>query len=224
MSLSLLFANNYNELNTAAERITRRIDIGMASDLLSETYVGIEQRQSEGKIKIPEDNEGFVKLYCQWMKNYFVWPNSKFNQLYTSKESLTIDNEFNNMDRSQVYGDLNPFSETLYVRNDELITDENALNNILILSEGVNDFTKEIIEISSSLGKTKTLKYIELIEFKRTLQPHESILFELYFEKDLSTRDISKMYSDETHKLNYQSVNRMINVIKTKINTYQWKS
>lgn len=216
MSLSRLFTNNYEYLSTVARRITRCKDVAMAPDLISETYLNLSEKQTE----YPGTDEEFVKWFSKCMKNYFVWPNSSFNVLYNSKETLTLDQgEKHYNSNAQLHLD------TGYVNSYiELITDEDALNNIEIQVEGTNDFTKELIDISSCLGKIKTLKYIELVEFKRTLPPYESILFELYFEKELSTRDIARIYSDEIHKMNYQSVNKMVNSIKNKIKTYKWKS
>jgi RNA polymerase sigma factor (sigma-70 family) len=195
VNLSELFTNNYEYLNTVAKRITRCKNVRMAPDLLSETYINLSNKETH----VPDDNEEFVKFFCKCMKNYFIWPNSSFNKLYES-EAVELD-------------------DFKLAR----LTDPEAQREIEISVEQTNDFTKEIIEISSSMGKAKTLKYIELVEFKRDLPPHEQILFELYFEKELSTRKIASMYSDEAHKMNYQSINQFVNVIKRKIDNYQWK-
>lgn len=204
MTLSELFTYNYTYLNTVAKRITRCKNVHMAADLLNDTYLVIHEKQEAG-LKVPENNDEFVKWFSKCMSNYFKWPNSSFNKLFNSKESLTIDNGY-------------------FQRNDERLIDQDALRDIEILVEDTNDFTKELFEISSSMGAIKTLKYIELVEFKRTLPSHEKILFELYYEKELSTRDIATLYSSPVHKMNYQSVNNMVNKIKDKINTYKWKS
>lgn len=231
MTLSQLFTNNYEYLNVVAKRITRKRGIEKAPELINETYLNLAEKQTP----VPVDNEEFVKFFSKCMKNYFTWPNSSFNK------SMKLD--VNEGDRKKVYENLyyknNRYAEVRYQNRSEDnfrgeldtnpkgmdgIVDEDAMNDIEIQVEGTNDFTKELLEISSTLGKTKTLKYIELVEFKRSLPDYESILFELYFEKDMSTRDIAKKYTDESHYINYQTINNMVKEIKTKINNYRWKS
>lgn len=195
ITLAQLFTNNHEYLNTVATRITRCKDRSLAPELISCTYLYLVEKNKE----VPNKNEDFVKFFSTYMKNFFEWPNSDFNKSINTREYLTIDeHEFQ-------------------------IPDESALIDIELMAEETNEFTKKIIEISSNIGKDKTLKYIETVEFKRTLSEPDKILFELYFEKELSTRKIATLYSDEVHKMNYQSVNQMVNKIKTKINKYKWK-
>lgn len=219
MSLAKLFTDNYDYLNTVAKRITRCKDIRMAPDLLNSTYMVIHEKKEKG-LFVPSESEEFVKWFSKCMKNYFKWPNSEFNSSYTPNEHLIVDEDF--VCKKGKFSD-NHHSDSCRLRFDERIIDEDALKNIEVSVEQANDFTKELIEISSSLGKNKTLKYIELVEFKRTLPAHQAILFELYFEKELSTRKIADLYSIEGNTMNYQSVNIMVNEIKSKINTYKWK-
>lgn len=222
MNLAEAFTNNYEYLHTVARRITRKKDINRAGDLLSTTYIELFERQQSGKLETIRD---FVKFFCKAMKNYHDWPNSEFNKMFNPKERLTIDQPTTSLNSHKTSNTANGFTVTGGHPNKyiELIIDENALKEIEIQTEGTNDFTKELIEISSNLGKEKTLKYIELVEFKRTLPSHEAILFELYFEKQMSTREIATEYSMGPNKINYQSINKMINIIKQKIETREWK-
>lgn len=213
MSLSKLFSDNYEYLNTVAVRITRSKDRGMAPDLLSETYINLAEKETE----VPQNGQEFIKFFSKCMKNYFQWPNSSFNRLYFPKELPCIDTPQNQESNKRKHLDAG-FNNSF----NELIVDEDALKLIENQVEQTNNFTKELFEISSSLGKTKTLKYIKLVEFKRELPSHENILFDLYFEKELSTRSIAKLYSDEGNTMDYQSVNKMVNIIKEKLKT--WKS
>lgn len=216
MSLAKLFTNNYDYLNTVAKRITRSRDQRMAPDLLNSTYLVMHEKGCP-EFKTDED---FIKWFCKCMKNYFQWPNSDFNRYY-KEDAVSIDCQFRV--NNEVLGDDRISEQKASNRIDEAIVDQGALRDIELYVEQANDFTKELIEISSSLGKNKTLKYIELVEFKQGLPPHESILFELYFEKELSTRKIADLYSIEGNVMNYQSVNLMVNAIKSKIKTYKWK-
>lgn len=216
MTLGQLFANNSEYLTTVAKRITRHKNVKMAPDLVSETYLNLHDKDTV----FPQDNEEFVKWFSKCMKNYFSWGNSSFNTLYQPKESLTIDSQF----RTETKGVKYLAEQTKCDRFDELIVDECAMRNIEIQVEQTNSFTKELLEISTSIGKNKTLKYLEVIEFKRSLPAHEATLFDLYFKHNLSTRDISEMYSDGVNNLSRISVNNMVNVIKSKLKVYQWKS
>lgn len=205
MTLRELYADNYEYLEVVAKRITRAKNVRMAHDLISETYINLASKETE----YPKDKDGFVKWFSTCMKNYFEWPNSSFNKLIYSSECLSLDAD-HKLDESG----------NLFV---DLVIDEDALNDIELGVEETNEATKELIEVSSSLGKDKTLKFIQAIEFKKTLRPHEIILFELYYENELSTRTIAEMYSYGEHRINYQSINKMINIIKLKIKEYQWK-
>lgn len=212
MRLDEAVNKNFGYLTIVAKRITQSKNVRMASDLVSETYLALSEKV------IPEDNDEFIKWFSKSMKNQFRWSKSEFNKIYQPKEFTTLDKHSHHNQNQQKHldgGYINSFND--------LIVDEDAQRNIYLQCEQTNDFTKELFEISSSLGRAKTLKYIELIEFKRSLPPHESVLFDLYFQKELSTRNISSMYSDEYNKLSRISVNKMVNKIKDKIKTHQWK-
>jgi hypothetical protein len=213
VKLNELFTKNYDYLNTVAKRITRSRDHRMGPDLLNSTYLVVFEKHEKG-LYIPEDGEEFIKWFSKCMKNYFTWPNSEFNKYYKDAE-ISLDRNYHQT------GQMKP-NDGESLRHDLQLLDEDAHKNIEIFVEQANDFTKELIDISSSLGRTKTLKYIELVDFKRTLPTHESILFELYFEKELSTRKIADLYSIDGNTMNYQSVNGMVNKIKLKIKEYQW--
>lgn len=204
MNLNLLITNNYESLS----KVAKLIACNKSGDLISETYSNIAEKE----IPYPLNNLEFIKFFSRCMKNRYVWGNSSFNKLHRPKESLSLDNE----NRLYAYeNDRNTFLD--------LIIDNEAVKNIELSVEETNEVTKEFIDISSSLGKSKTLKYLEVLDFKNDLLEYEKILFELYFEKDMSTRQIAVMYSDSIHKMNYQSVNTMVNIIKQKIKNTKWK-
>lgn len=228
MTLAELFNNNYEYLMLVAKRITRAKNHRLAPDLLSSVYLEVHDRQENG-LSIPQGSEDFKKWFCKYMSNHFLFRESEFNkcqQLDIDKsERLSLREKRRYQKKKGIetaddnlLGELNSNPGGI----DEIV-DETAQRDIEICGEQANDFTRELIEISSSLGKTKTLKYIELIEFKRTLPKHEEILFDLYFEKELSTRRIAWLYSDNDNTMNYQSVNKMVNEIKAKIKIYKWK-
>lgn len=190
-----LVSDNYKYLKKVATRIASRRDHRLAGDLLTETYFNIVDKD----IKYPTNQEEFLKWFSKCMKNIFVWPNSSFNKMHKSRERAT-----NTIER---YAAL----------------DEEAMRHIELGAEQTNDTTREILELSTLMGIEKTLKYIRLLEFKKSLLEYEKILFELYFEKNLSTRDIARMYSDNRHRMTHISVNTMVNKIKHKIKEYKWK-
>lgn len=195
MTLQALVSNNYPHLQKVARRIASRKDYRLAGDLLSETYRDVYEKKS----KFPEGNEEFVRWFSKCMHNQFRWSFSEFNKLTKVRETLDIEIQ------------------------DNTAADPDAILDVELSAEGINEATMQMIEISSSLGKTKTLQYIEVLEFKRGLADYEKILFELYFESRLSTHVIATMYSDDTHKINWKSINKLVKSIKTKIKNYQWK-
>lgn len=225
MSLSELFTNNYEYLNTVAKRITRHKDIKLAPELLNTTYLAAFEKQEKGDC-IPQDDLGFVKWFSMFMKNCFMWPNSNFNSGSTltvdSNVTFSIDAQYFKLNggwrNKKVRVSTDPES-----RDDEEIIDGDALRDMELGAESVSDRTKEFIAEITYLSTKQALKLTEVLEFKRSLPRHEEILFELYFEKELSTRRIAELYSDETNTMNYQSVNKMVNIIKSKIKNYQWK-
>lgn len=131
------------------------------------------------------------------MKNRYVWPNSNFNKA----------TRINSID----YGDFD-------------VPDQDALNNIQLAVEETNEATKELIEVSSGMKKDRVLKYVQVVEFKNALPPHEKELFELHFNNQLSSRKISEKLLQETGlKMNYQNINKMVNGLKQKINQQKWR-
>ena len=63
---------------------------------------------------------------------------------------------------------------------------------------------------------------INPISIKESLEMHERELFSLHFEHNLSAKKIAKLLEQENGtEENYQSYQRMINTMKTKIN--KWK-
>lgn len=90
--------------------------------------------------------------------------------------------------------------------------------------EDTNQATKELIEASSSMKKERLLKYIQVLEFKRTLPLDEQMIFDIHYQHGLSSRAISKRLSEETgFDFHYQRVNKMINSVKLKLQAHQWK-
>lgn len=141
----------------------------------------------------PKDNEGFVKYVTQIMKYQSMSPRSSFNKA----NRIGIEVKFEPI--NEEYKDI------------ELIIDD------------VSEYTKETIEGLSHLTKEKINKYIQALEFKESLAPHEKTLFELHFEDGLSSRKIAEWMSKEFGIFeggSYVRYNEMINQIKTKLKTW----
>ena len=138
---------------------------------------------------VPETNAIFVKWFTKSMKYIYIDKYSSFRKATDQKESsLTYD------------------------------TGNSDWKDIELGAEQINEKTKGIITGLSHLTNDKALKYVELLEFKESLPPHERELFELHFEKGLSGRKISKLMEKETgFKMSYVRYNEMIKVIKNKI-------
>lgn len=143
------------------------------------------------KKECPDNKHEFVKWFSRSMAMSYKCKNSAYNYSKTK--------------------------ETLLDYSPEII-DTDSLNEIEIGIESINQATKELIEVSSSMRKDRVITYINILELKKSLPPHEKYLFELYFENGLSTRDIAKQESEISgYNIGYQRINNMINVIKAKI-------
>ena len=75
--------------------------------------------------------------------------------------------------------------------------------------------------IPESLPSELVPKYISLISFKKWLPLHEQVIFELYYESNLSGHEITRNLNSEGYSINRHNVNKMINSIKTKL--AEWK-
>jgi hypothetical protein len=223
--LGRMFENNYKEINKVACNITRHKNRKLAPELINETFIEVHEKEIKG-YKVPSDDLEFIKLFSKHMSNNFLFQNSGFNKA----QRLDIETKENNKAYKKEWDNRNKVTEA-YVTHSvkttkiEWLSDDEALKDIEILAEGKNERTNELIDIISSMSQIKAAKYIDVIEFERSLPEVEKILFDLYFRKCLSTRGISKMYSDgSAYKINHKSINKMINNIKTKIKSYEWKS
>jgi len=205
VNLNTLISNNSKYLIKVARNITGKKDAKLGPELFTSTYLEIYEKG----IEYPKQDQDFIKWFSKYMKYRFM-PNGTYTREVMTKECLTLDIE------SKVQGsDWNSFTE--------LITDPDAMQNIELCAEEINDRTKELIEISSSLGTAKTFKYIQCLEFRETLPDYEKYLFDLYFDKKLSTKKIAVMYSDENNTVARSSVDKMINSIRAKIKIYKWE-
>lgn len=220
MNLNTLVSNNYREIYQIAIRISGRKNVDMAGDLISQTYIELidDNKHYTGEAK------DFIKWYSKAMKNLFRWSEAGFNRIFETDINKNIKIKEAKAKRykkktGQYINDIPDKYQSYVIEN---VIDNSALNDIEFSAEECNDSTRELLEVSQSIGTESALKYVQVIDFKRKLIEHEKILFELYFEKRLSTREIAIMYSDKDHKMNYQSVNSMVNNIKAKIKQTKW--
>lgn len=71
-----LVNKHYKYLLTVAKRITRRRDVELATDLISETYLSIIENEKQ----VPEDDTGFIMYFVRYMKLQFLGERSTFNK------------------------------------------------------------------------------------------------------------------------------------------------
>ena len=90
---------------------------------------------------------------------------------------------------------------------------------IEIEAEGTNKETKDTMLAVSNLTTDKAIRYVGVMEIKESLPPHEKEIFDLHFEKGMSSRQIAKHMEVETGwKMSYARFNEMINKVKSKLN------
>ncbi len=144
----------------------------------------------------PVEPDQFVKWFTKCMKNVYVWPNSQFNTTNALIKSADHKDQ----------------------------ADPSALLQIELSVENTTEATKEFIEVSSSMTKERASQYLKVLEFKKSLPLHEQVLFELYYEKELSTRKISEYLNQEPgYSMTKDRINDMVNSIKRKLKEVKWK-
>lgn len=142
-----------------------------------------------GKDEVPDDNQRFIEHFAKTMKFLYIGGRSSYNK--AEKPSPN-------------YLEYDP-------GNDDW-------KDIELMTEGINDQTKDAILNLSHLTYDKALKYSDLMQFKNILPPHEKEIFDLHFEKGLSCRDIVKLMEIETGwKMGKTRINEMIQEVKRKI-------
>ena len=139
--------------------------------------------------KIPTDNIGFLMYFNRTMKIIHIDQRSTYNK-HEKVNSV----------------------EHIY----EQINEE--WKEIEIQTEQTNESTKELIKELSYLSEEKAVQYLEVMDFKKGLPPNEREIFDLHYEKGLSSREIAKLMEEETGwKMSYVRYNEMINKVKKKL-------
>jgi DNA-directed RNA polymerase specialized sigma subunit len=109
-------------------------------------------------------------------------------------------------------------SKTIPINN---IEDKDSLNDIYMAAENTDTETKDTLNGLSHLSIFDQETYIKVLEFKSLLPGFERELFDLYFEEGMSSRDIAKELCKSGFDIGYQTVNKLINQLKAKIEI--WK-
>lgn len=135
-SLSCLVNRNYHSIKSAA---TRLVKSSYADDLISETYVTIERRNSQ----LPENDDEFIKVFVTLMKIQTFSERDGFLKLTRPKEKL-----------------VNDFS--YITENEDKITDvEGLLAQINKFKSKLNAVELELFKLCFEEGLTLT-KIVEL--------------------------------------------------------------
>jgi hypothetical protein len=209
--------NNYNTLVVLARKICKKHSYHY--DLLSETVVILYQeldKQDSKLIGCLHKHNELMKWTGQTMSNIHKWSSSDFNKNFT-KEILE---DFNStMDNKDEFVISEPYMKLM-----QLAINEKQTDRIILQAEDTNKETKEFTQdyLNSGLNYESIEKYIRVMELKNKLQPHEQILFELYFENKMSTRKIANELTTKAgYPINYQSIHTMVRNIKNQI-LKQW--
>ncbi len=186
--------------------ITRKRNVKLAPELISETYIFAHSKE------YPADNKQFIKWFGTAMNNIYYWPNSSFNKIYKL--------DFYEKQRKSIYeAKHNETQHTPIPSREDLdcIPDQ---TDVHISLEETNQTTKELIECSTGMRKERVIKYIRCLELKNSLPLHERYIFDLYFEHNLSARTIEDMLDGDVQ---YRTINDAIKSIKLKIKNTKWE-
>lgn len=144
--------------------------------------------------KHPETKEDFLKYFGTMMKFEYIGERSSYSKINKG------------------------FTELVY----EPLTDD--WKQIEIEADGVSDETKDLINGLEHRDNDKIQKYINVLLFKESLPPHLNEIFNLHFERGMSSRKISEMFNQifDFDDIHHVSFNNMIREIKERFK--KWKN
>ena len=181
------FANNYALISMWSKRWSH----DKWPELLSEMSIYLNKNWIRFS-QIP-DGEERIKFLQTWMKNQVNWHNSEFNKTIRVN-NLSVD--------ENIQADFGR-------REDQIAYDD----LIELKSEVVRDDIKEwLIDLNQNWNDLEIDRLVKIRKIYLTLPSHEKVLYDLYFTKMMSMRDIGKKID-----LPLSAVYNMIKELKQKI-------
>ena len=186
-SWQIWFANNYVLISMWSKRWSP----DNWSELLSEMTIYLNKNWLKFS-QIPDDEER-IKFLQTWMKNQVKWYNSEFNK-NIRVNNLSVDEgiqaDFGRREEQIAYDDL-----------------------IELKSEVVRDDIKDwLIDLNQNWNDLEIDRLVKVRQIYLTLPGHQKVLYDLYFTKMMSMRDIGKKID-----LPLSAVYNMIKELKEKI-------
>jgi len=147
------------------------------------------------KFSIIPDDEQRIKFMQAWMKNQVNWWNSDFSK------SLRVNNLSVDEDIESDFG-----------RREEQIAYDDLIE---VKAEYVREDIKDwLIDLNQNWSEIDVTRLVKLRQVYLTLQSHEKVLYDLYFSKMMSMRQIG-----EKLDLPLSAVFTMITELKNKLKT-----
>lgn len=118
-------------------------------------------------------------------------------------------------------GERSQYSKCLDSKHLEIKIDpsDDSWESIEMGAEQINEETKDLLLNLTHLNKDKAVRYAKVMEVKETLAPHEAEIYDLHFDKGLSSRKIAELLETESGwKTSYVRINEFINQVKGKFN------
>ena len=130
--LSRLVNKNYHSIKGAARCLVK--DSSLIDDLISETYITIERRNSN----LPKDDEGFIKVFVTLMKIQTYSERDGFLKLTRPKDKLI--NDFDRLD----------------ITDDKELDVDSLIKQILVFKSELNALELVLFELHYEQGLTLT--------------------------------------------------------------------
>lgn len=141
----------------------KRWSWGNWDDLLSHLYFYLDKNWDKFN-KIP-DGEERIKFIQTWFKNNTKWGESEFNK------SIRVNN----------------------LPNDWSIPDQSEDNLLEVMCESDREEWREwLVDITKTWGEEGSIKLVKLRTIYLELDTHNKVLWDLYFNKMMSMRQIGK--------------------------------
>jgi len=186
-SWQIWFANNY----TLISMWSRRWSHDNWPELLSEMTIYLNKNWPRFS-QIP-DGEERIKFLQTWMRNQVAWYNSEFNK-NIRVNNLSVDEDI----------------ESDFGRREEQIAYDDMIElKSEVMREDIKDW---LLDLNQNWSDLEIDRLVKIRKIYLTLPSHEKVLYDLYFTKMMSMRDIGKKID-----LPLSAVYNMIKELKQKI-------
>ncbi len=226
-ALDSYFTKHNKKLQKISANIVSRISKNKSDDCNDLLGILYEHIYSNKERFEPMAERGEIEGYCvRYMKNQWYW-DSTFHKTIRGKDNFgIIENQLDSDSKEMYYYQKKKTTEKLE-GSDYIIETKHIAKQTI-------DFNDELIYIVSEDAPESALDYITDLKImgystdqierilkikiaKSKLNMFEQITYELYFDKQMSIRDIAKYMSSKGQRVSQNSVFKLVTEMKNKL-------